>query len=101
MGAWHSAPVFPCVPAPWSLTLGLRGWDGESWSGGRRAGVRAGAVCVGRDWNAGAAAKADGAIALGLGSVLGFRGCLSLSGPASELLPGLGFGACGVVDSSN
>lgn len=93
--------MFPCVPAPWSLTWDLQGWGGESWSGGRRAEVRAGAVSVGRDWNAGAAAKADGAIALGLGSVLGFPGRLPLSGQVSDLLPGLGLGACGVVDSSS
>lgn len=93
--------MFPCVPAPWSLTSGLQGRGGESWSGGRRAEARAGAVSWGRDWNAGSAAKADGAIALGLVSVLGFPGCLPLSGQVSELLPGLGLGACEVVDSSS
>lgn len=91
--------MFPCGPALWSLTWGLRGSGGESWSGGRRAEVRAGAVSAGRDWNAGVAAKADGAIALGPGNVLGFPGCLPLSGQVSELLPGLGLGACEVVDS--
>ena len=91
--------MFPCVPAPWSLTTGLQGWGGESWSGGRHAAVRAEAVSVGKDWNAGAAAKVDGAIALELGSVLGFPGCLPLSGQVNELLPGLGLGACGAVDS--
>lgn len=91
--------MFPCDPAPWSLTWGLRGSGGENWSGGRRAEARAEAVSAGRGWNAGAAAKADGAIALGLGSVLGFPGCLPLSGQVSELLPGLGLGAYGVVDS--
>lgn len=93
--------MFPCVPAPWSLTWGLQGWGEESWSGGRYAGVRAGAVSVGRDWNAGAAVKADGVTALGLGSVLGFPGCLPSSGQVSELLLGLGLVACGVVDSSS
>lgn len=101
MGAWHSAPVFPCVPGPWGLTSVLQGWGGESWSGGRRAGVRAAAVSAGRDWNVGAAARADGAIALGLGSVLDFQGYLPSFGQVSELLPALGLGACGIVDSSS
>lgn len=100
-GAWHSAPVCPCVPAPWSLTWDLRGRGGVSWSGGRRAEVRAEAVSAGRGWNAGAAVKAVGAIALGPGSVLGFPGRLPSPGRVSELLPGLGLGACGVVGSSS
>lgn len=99
MGAWHSAQVYPCVPGPWTPTSGLQGWGGESWSVGRRAEVRA--VSAGRDWNAGAAAKADGVIALGLGNELGFPGCLPLSVQVSELLPGPGLGACEIVDSSS
>lgn len=59
------------------------------------------AASVGRGWNAVAAAKADEAIALGLGSVLGFPGCFPLSGQVNELLPALGLGACGVADSSS
>lgn len=49
----------------------------------------------------GAAVKVDGAIALELGSVLGFPGCLPLSGQINEPLPGLGLGACGVAGSSS
>lgn len=61
--------------------------------------MRAEAVSVGRDWNVGAAVKVDGATALEQGSVLGFPGCWPWFGQVNELLPGLGLGVCGVVDS--
>jgi len=56
--------------------------------------VMAEVVSVGRNWNEGPAAKVGGVIAQGLESVLDFPGGLKLSGPASELLPGLGLEAC-------
>lgn len=93
--------MFPCAPAPWGQTWGLRGRGEESWSGGRRAGARAGAVSAGRGWNEAAAAKADGATALEPGSVLGFPGCLPSSGRVGEPLPGLGLVAYGAGDSSS
>lgn len=93
--------MFPCDPAPWTLTWDLLSWDGESWSEVRHAEVTAGVVSEGRDWNEVPAAKVGGAIALGLESVPGFPGCLPLSGQVGELLPGLGLGACEAVDSSS
>lgn len=88
--------MFLSVPAPW----GLQGLGEENWSGGHHAGVKAGVVFVGRDWNEGVAAKMDGAIALGLGSVLGSPEYLQLSAQVSELLLELALGACGIVVDS-
>lgn len=56
---------------------------------------------MGRDWNAGAVARVDGATALGLGSELGFLACWPLSALVGECLPGLDLGACVVAGSSS
>lgn len=61
----------------------------------------AGVVSAGKDWNEGLVAKVGAATALGLESILGFPGCLPLSGQVGELLPGLGLGACEAADSSS
>lgn len=69
----RSVRVCTGEPGPWDRAWAPPGWDERSWSARRRAAARAGAACVGTDWNVVAVGRGDGA--MGQETSLGCPAC--------------------------